>query len=187
MEQRLWPRSPDELNEHIQVRVPSVDHIFNPMDPTPLPERSLNPEVADWIEEWAEDLDHDQPLLVEFHVGDGRLLDRTDAVVAGLHHHFEYREWQAGRQLSKLMREGRISLAIGLSTLLVFNAASRLIGQTSHPVVGTLHDGLTVIGWVAMWKPTEIFLFEWWPIRRERRACRRLAEAEVRFHVRPSA
>ena len=52
MEQRNWPRTHDELNEsHIQVRVATVEGIFNPMDPTPLEERSLNPEVADWIEE----------------------------------------------------------------------------------------------------------------------------------------
>ena len=54
MEQRNWPRTRDELNESpIQVRVATVEHIFNPMDPTPLEERSLNQEVADWIEEWA--------------------------------------------------------------------------------------------------------------------------------------
>jgi vacuolar-type H+-ATPase catalytic subunit A/Vma1 len=34
-----------------------------------------------------------------------------------------------------------------------------------------------------MWKPLEIFLYEWWPVRRERRACRRLAAADVIFPV----
>ena len=44
MEQRFWPRTHDELNESpIQVRVGTVDGIFNPMDPSPLEERSLNP------------------------------------------------------------------------------------------------------------------------------------------------
>jgi hypothetical protein len=32
----------------------------------------------------------------------------------------------------------------------------------------------------------EIFLYEWWPIRRERRACRRLAEADVTFPHAPT-
>jgi len=44
-----------------------------------------------------------------------------------------------------------------------------------------LREGLSVLGWVSMWKPMEIFLYEWWPIRRERRACRRLVEAPVTF------
>ena len=69
MEQRNWPRTHDELNESpIQVRVATVEGIFNPMDPTPLDERSLNQEVADWIEEWAEDFDKDHEITVEIYV-----------------------------------------------------------------------------------------------------------------------
>lgn len=182
MEQRHWPRTQEELNQpHIQVRVATVEHIFNPMDPTPLEERTLNSEVADWIEEWAEDLDRDQPITVEFHVADGRVQGREAAIIAGLHNHFEYREWQSGRQLSKLWREGRISLVIGLFALTAFNSASRAIGSSGSAPVQILHDGLSVLGWVSMWKPMEIFLYDWWPIRRERRACRRLVEAEVSF------
>ena len=184
MEQRNWPRSHEELQgSPIQVRVATVEQFFNPMDPTTLEERSLNLEVADWIEEWAEDLDKDQPITLEVYVGDGRFAGREQAIMSGVHHHFEYREWQASRQLSKLWREGRISLVIGTVAIASLNAASRLIGSSKNPVVEVLHEGLAVIGWVSMWKPMEIFLYEWWPIRRERRACRRLAEAVVTFPV----
>ena len=41
MEQRYWPRSHDELSKSpIQVRVATVEGLFNPMDPTPLDERA---------------------------------------------------------------------------------------------------------------------------------------------------
>jgi hypothetical protein len=184
MEQRNWPRSHEELQHGpIKVRVAAVEQFFNPMDPTSIDERSLNPEAADWIEEWAEDLDKDQPISVEIFVADGRLGGREPAIVNALHNHFEYREWQSARQLSKLWREGRISLLIGFTAIASLNAASRLIGTSKNPVIQVLHDGLAVIGWVSMWKPMEIFLYQWWPIRRERRACHRLAEAEVRFPV----
>jgi hypothetical protein len=156
VEQQSWPRSQRELNEGpIQVRVPTVERIFNPMDPSPLQERSLNPEVA----------------------------GRETAIVAGLRDHFEYREWSAARRLSLLWRDGRISLAIGVTAIVVFTTASRLIGTGTNPVVEVLHQGLSVVGWVSMWKPIEIFLYEWWPIRRELRAYRRLAAAEVTFPV----
>ena len=182
MEQRNWPRTHDELNESpIQVRVATVEHIFNPMDPTPLEERSLNQEVADWIEEWAEDFDKDHEIVVEIYVADGRFAGREQVIANGLHNHFEYREWQSARQLSKLLREGRISLLIGVVAIAGFNAAGRRIGASQNPVVEVIHEGLSVLGWVSMWKPLEIFLYEWWPIRRERRACRRLAEASVMF------
>ena len=184
MEQRHWPSSQKELSAGpIKVRVATIDQIFNAMDPTPLEERSLNPEVADWIEEWAEDLGGDKPLTIEIHLTEGGADTRGEAVTRGLHNHFEYREWQVGRQLGKLWREGRISLIIGLVALTVFISLSHLIGASPNPVLDVAHEGLTVLGWVSMWKPLQIFLYEWWPVRRERRACRRLAEAEVRFVV----
>jgi hypothetical protein len=27
-------------------------------------------------------------------------------------------------------------------------------------------EGLTIGGWVAMWRPMEIYLYDWWPLRR---------------------
>lgn len=187
MEQRTWPRTRDELNERpIQVRVATVRDIFNPMDPTPLEERSLNPEVADWIEEWAEDLEKDKPITVEIYVADGQYAGREQAIVNGLHNHFEYREWQEGRELRKLLRQGRFSLLIGVFAFAGFNAAARLIGTSGNPIIEVIHEGLAVLGWISMWKPLEILLFDWWPIRREQRACRRLAEAEVSFPAAPA-
>ena len=34
-------------------------------------------------------------------------------------------------------------------------------------------------GWVANWKPIEIFLYDWWPLARRRDLYRRLAAARV--------
>jgi hypothetical protein len=188
MEQRTWPRELDQLKRSaIQVRVPTIDRLFNPIDPSPIHERSLNVEVADWIEEWAEDLDRDLPIEVEVHVTSGSTEGREDAVISGIHNHFEYREWQLGRQLHKLLREGRLSLVIGLIALTAFTTAARIIGPSDDTFVEVVHEGLAVLGWVSMWKPLELLLYDWWPIRRERRVCLRLAEATVVFRDQRSA
>jgi hypothetical protein len=182
MEQRHWPRNHDELSDGpILLRIPTIDHLFNPMDPSPLDERALDEEVADWIEEWAEDLDDDRPLTVEIHVTGGLAPEREAAAVTGLRSHFEYREWQADRRLHKLLREGRISLVIGLLALAGFTSASRIIGTSSNPVVEVIHEGLAVLGWVSMWRPLEMLLYDWWPIRKERQAWHRLGESEISF------
>ena len=36
-------------------------------------------------------------------------------------------------------------------------------------------ESLLIAGWVAMWRPLEIFLYDWWPIRAEARLLERLA------------
>ncbi|MEY4176048.1 MAG: hypothetical protein RI900_3213 [Actinomycetota bacterium] len=187
MEQRNWPRDHAELARGpIQLRIPTVDRIFNPMDPSPLEIRSLDPEAADWIEEWAEDLDNNRPITLEVIVADQRLDGREDAITSAVHAHFAYREWQAGRQLAKLMREGRLSLLIGVVALTAFSLLARLIGESDHTAVQVAHESALVLGWVSMWKPMGIFLHEWWPIRRERRALRRLAESTVVFPLAPT-
>ena len=153
------------------------------MDPSPLGIRSLNDEVAIWIEEWAEDIDGDEPIALEFYIGDGSFAGKEEAIISGLREHFGYREWAAARRLSELWQEGRISLAVGIAAIAIFSTAARLVGTSTHPVIQILHEGLSVVGWVSMWKPIEIFLYAWWPIRRELKAYRRLSEAEVHFPI----
>lgn len=186
-EDRRWrPHGLDFEEGPIQVRIGSVEQLFNPIDPSPLPERSLHPEVADWIEEWAEDIGRHHPLDVEVHVANGRLDGREALIAHAIQAHFEYRTWQLSRSLHKLLGEGRISLAIGLVALFGFTMASRLIGPSDSAVVEVVREGLAVLGWVSMWQPLQILLYEWWPIRRERSACRRIAEATVTFPIGPS-
>jgi hypothetical protein len=42
-----------------------------------------------------------------------------------------------------------------------------------------LRESLLVGGWVAMWRPIEIFLYDWWPVRAEARRYDRLAAMPV--------
>jgi len=42
-----------------------------------------------------------------------------------------------------------------------------------------VRQGLTIIGWVAMWRPLEIYLYRWWPVRRLERVYRNLSQMQV--------
>jgi hypothetical protein len=43
-------------------------------------------------------------------------------------------------------------------------------------------EGLTIIGWVAMWKPLEIYLYRWWPLLALRKLYQRLSHMPVEVH-----
>jgi hypothetical protein len=47
------------------------------------------------------------------------------------------------------------------------------------PAATIVRESLLIGGWVAMWRPMEIFLYDWWPIRNQRRVFERLALAGV--------
>jgi hypothetical protein len=72
-------------------------------------------------------------------------------------------------------------MAIGLTVL----SFSVITGQTvtasftPHPVASVIEESLLIFGWVANWRPIEIFLYDWWPIVRRRNLYRRLSAAQV--------
>jgi hypothetical protein len=54
--------------------------------------------------------------------------------------------------------------------------SSELIGGTYGRV---LQESLVIVGWVVIWRPAEIFLYDWLPIVRRRKLFNRLASATV--------
>ena len=42
-----------------------------------------------------------------------------------------------------------------------------------------LEESLIIVGWVANWRPIEIYLYDWLPIRRRIRLFERIAAAKV--------
>jgi BON domain len=70
-----------------------------------------------------------------------------------------------------------VSLLIGLIALAGATAlgdffASLMKGSRIGEI---LRESLTIGGWVSMWRPLEVFLYDWWPIRNEARLSDRLA------------
>jgi len=66
-----------------------------------------------------------------------------------------------------------------------FVAAANLIGDHLADLVGRyhygrfLHESIVIGAWVALWRPLEIFLYDWWPILGEARLYDRLSAMEV--------
>jgi hypothetical protein len=95
------------------------------------------------------------------------------------------RSASAQRRLSQLFRDGRTSLLIGLlfltAAFILAGVVVRRLGQT--PVSSRFRERMIIGGWVAMWRPLEIFLYDWWPIRAERRLYDRLSVMPARVTV----
>jgi hypothetical protein len=63
--------------------------------------------------------------------------------------------------------------------------ASRVISDLfgDAATASFVSEGLIILGWVANWRPIEIFLYDWWPLVQQRRLNERIAAAPV--EVRP--
>ncbi|MEO7414810.1 MAG: hypothetical protein ABIZ81_15805 [Opitutaceae bacterium] len=71
---------------------------------------------------------------------------------------------------------------IGLLFLAACLFLSELIAKLGYGATADLvRESLTIGGWVAMWRPLEIYLDDWWPLRDELRLAERLARMHVRL------
>ncbi len=167
----------------IEVHVTDLKQLFDSLDPTPFHQRDIDPKAEDFIAGSARELDPDVPLGLLVYVDREAHSPRaTEIVHAAVRDHFR-RKAQATRQrLRQLFRLGRRSLVIGLTFLAAcVIAADSLRGPLEGwRLLGVIQESLIIGGWVAMWRPIEIFLYEWWPVRAEAHLCDRLSGMTVR-------
>jgi hypothetical protein len=174
----------------LELRIGELRQLFNAMDPAPFRERDLDPNAETYIVEWARETRPGQPLRLVVHLGretapashEPMLRDAVDG-------YFRQRAESTWRALRQLFRVGRVSLLIGIA----FLAAAIVSGEFVAGLVakesysGIIKESFVIGGWVALWRPLEIFLYEWWPIRAQARLFERLGEMEVRVLGAPPA
>jgi hypothetical protein len=61
---------------------------------------------------------------------------------------------------------------------------SQLLRRQEETLSIVIREGLIIAGWVAMWRPMEIFLYEWWPLRRKGRLYQKLSRMHVEIRKR---
>ena len=87
---------------------------------------------------------------------------------------------RATAEFKRILREGRLALIIGLVCLgTCLLAAHALIPRNAGDWGGYVRESLTIAGWVSMWRPMEMYLYDWWPVLRRERVFRKLAAMPV--------
>lgn len=173
-----------EADGIIAIQVERVAQIFDSFDPYPFRERDLDKDAEDYIVGFARELPPAAPIRIVVHLPpDQARSDDAGHLAGAITRHFANRAEEKGGELRELLRVGRRFLAIGLLVLAVCSVASELVARTMPGGPGVLREGLLILGWVANWRPLEIFLYDWWPILRQRTLYRRLASAAVEVNA----
>ena len=167
----------------IEVRVAELRQLFNAIDPSPFRDRDLDPRAEVFIE-WARDLPGDAQLALLVHLQrSAGQADEAPMLGESIHEYFKQRGMDSRRRLRELFRRGRFSLVIALAflgtSIVVGDAVASFLRDTHFAEI--IREGLLIVGWVAMWRPLEVFLYDWWPIRAEAHLFDRLSTMPVRI------
>ncbi len=169
----------------IEVRLRELSQLFNSMDPSPFHERDFDADAEEFIISWALEFPRKQPLKLVIYLpqaptegGDAATIEQA------VHNYFAYRAELNWREFKQLMRQGRTSLIVGLSFLVACFVIGQLVARAgTGPWHGLARESLTIGGWVAMWRPLQIYLYEWWPLRHRGVIYRKLSAMDVELRV----
>lgn len=164
------------------MRLRELAQLFNSMDPSPFIDRDLDADAEEFIVTWARELHGATEFELVIHVAVPPPPDRAAGAGDAVRHYFRSRADLRRREFRLLMRQGRASLGVGLMFLVVCLLLSDIVAKSGEgATVGILKESLTIGGWVAMWRPLQIFLYDWWPLRAERKILERLSRMQVRL------
>lgn len=168
----------------IEVHVGELNQLFDAIDPSPFRDRDLDPKAEEFIVGWAKDFPKDATLALMVDLDrEAGLPDEATILREAVHQFFRRRAERYRQRLRELFRVGRTSLAIGLVALAAAIALGDFLATLlkGYRIGEILRESLNIGGWVSMWRPLEVFLYDWWPVRNEARLSDRLAKMPVRI------
>jgi hypothetical protein len=171
----------------IEIAASRLIQLFNSLDPSPFPERDLDDEVEAYIVSWAKELSPSPRFRILIHLpGTEVIKAEQQGLRKAISNYFGYRSEMLQRSERECLRMGRRFLIVGILVLAACSVIAHILINLMHSsaLAQLAADGLVIFGWVANWRPAEIFLYDLWEIRRVRRLYRRLAEAEIALVMR---
>lgn len=159
----------------VDVRVEKLEQLFDNRDPAPFRERDLDPALVEYLFDAAEDLAGSGRFRVIFWFGADAATDKLEPAYRA---HFAYELERLARTRARLRRTGHVSLVVAVAMLLALVSLAQLAPRI--PGVGhALREGLTIAGWVVMWRPIQTLFYDWVPLRRDRGILTHLQQAPL--------
>lgn len=170
----------------IELKLADIKQLFNALDPSPFREKDLADTVEDYIFSATSEFSLSTPLKLLIHLPEEHCREEPAGRLAeAIHHYFHYRSMVTAHQQRQLLQNGRISLLIGLSFLFMCILAQHAITGLGKEGLfwSILQEGFLISGWVAMWHPINLFLYEWWPYRHRQKLYNKIAQLPVELRA----
>lgn len=167
----------------VDVRVPPLENLFDKRDPAPFRSRDIDPGLRDYLTESVEDLMASGPPRLVFWLEKPCELNSIEEPVRA---HFAYELERLARHREREVRLGYFALFIAIGLISLFISLAQWVGASLTSNFGVaLKEVLTISGWVLLWRPVEVLIYDGLPWRQRRRVLRNLLAA--RFEVRQSS
>ncbi|MCF6148314.1 MAG: hypothetical protein E3K37_06615 [Candidatus Kuenenia sp.] len=150
----------------IELKLKDARQLFNTFDPAPFMEKDIDDDAEEYIVDSVREFSLDTPLKLVIYLPESSKEEAIRFLTEAIHNYFSYRFDTSSKELRFVLKRGRISLLIGFLFLFFCISTGEIINRFGNGMlIQIIKEGLLISGWVAMWRPIQIFLYDWWPIR----------------------
>jgi len=164
----------------IEIKVNEAQQLFDMRDPAPFREKDLDDNFRGYLEAYLDEISTRYPLKIRIYITKRSAKISKAVIEQAVHDYFKYQIEIKQGQLRKNLKTAQLFLGIGISILFGCLGLAQWVRDVKFAVFGTtLREGVVIFGWVSMWKPLELLMFDWYPIYDRIRLYRRVVEAEI--------
>lgn len=166
----------------IEIQLNSVIQMFNSFDPAPFHEKELDSDTERYIVDTVNDFPSGTKFKIIIYLPEHVVMSRdAQEIPKAVKNHFEYKVITQKRHFRSRIRYGRFTILVGLSALAVSMFASLTVSE-SFPdctFAQLIANALEVAGWVAMWEPVTVFLYQLWPMIKLRKTYEKISMMNI--------
>jgi hypothetical protein len=177
-----YPKDGDGLV--IELAAPDYHHLFDNRDPAKFRLRDLDDDAVEYLLASTNEVTHSRLRKIRIYFNQDEGAEIQTMVRESIHNYFSYEADLMDVKIGSTLKEGLKFLAIGL-TFLSFSIVVSLIlkPHTDSFFALFFKEGLLLLGWVSMWKPVNVFLYDWLPLRDLKTVYKKLSEVKIEFLV----
>lgn len=165
----------------IEVRIKNPFQLFDARDPAPFRERDLDDDFVEYIMASAREFSISSPLKIVIYIEESEKKELPrDSICEAIRSYLAYRIDLQRSDLKSFIKRAQLFLLIGLLVLaMCIGVAQNLPVPNSPGAIGILREGIVIFGWVSIWKPIELILFDWYPLFEKLRFYKKLLQTEI--------
>lgn len=165
----------------ISIELHSTSELFTPPTPDPFAGRFATTSGVERILEGARQ-HREEPLAVAIRVTETPA-HTEDTVQSALRAYWAASADELRQRRRRIWSRGFKELAVGvlfLAVCLALSASLSSVGWRTEWFGQFAIEGVIIVGWIALWHPVDMLLFEPWPLNSDLRALGRLSNATIR-------
>ena len=175
----------EEGKHLIELRVKNPLQLFDARDPAPFRERDLDDDFIEYIMAALREFSISGLVKIVIYVESCETKDLPkESIRDAIHSYLAYQIDLQKSDLKSFMKRAQLFLLIGLFVLFLCISIAQGLTLPSPPGrMGILREGIIIFGWVSLWKPIELILFDWYPLFEKLRYYKKLlvTEVEIKF------